>query len=207
MENSSIDGGIEPTSTESKMPLILAIAAFVLGGLALVFAFNAKSARTLTIDAMKKEVAAAAEEAKQAAAIARNAGAGNEGIAEVKTDFAQFEAKVKSDYSALIQSHREVITRTNELSARLAQLEQGRRAAPAAGTPASSSRANANNNAPAAGTPVKATAGKYTVKKGDNPSKIASELGISTKALMDANPGLDPKRLQIGQQLNVPERR
>ena len=204
MENSSIDGGIEPTGTESKIPYILAIAAFVLGGLAFIFAFNAKSALTRTKDAMQKEVAAAAEEAKQAAAIARNAGAGNDGINEVKTDFAQFETKVKSDYSALIQSHREVITRTNELSARLAQLEQGRRSAPAAATPASSSRAN---NAPAAGTPAKATGGKYTVKKGDNPGKIARELGIPLKALMDANPGLDPKRLQIGQQLNVPERR
>ena len=204
MENSSIDGGIEPTGTESKIPYILAIAAFVLGGLAFIFAFNAKSALTRTKDAMQKEVAAAAEEAKQAAAIARNAGAGNDDINEVKTDFAQFETKVKSDYSALIQSHREVITRTNELSARLAQLEQGRRSAPAAATPAP---ARANNNAPAAGTPAKATGGKYTVKKGDNPGKIARELGISTKALMDANPGLDPKRLQIGQQLNVPERR
>ncbi len=204
MENSSIDGGIEPTGTESKIPLILAIAAFVLGGLAFIFAFNAKSALTRTKDAMQKEVAAAAEEAKQAAAIARSAGDGNEGINEVKTDFAQFEAKVKSDYSALIQSHREVITRTNELSARLAQLEQGRRSAPAAATPAP---ARANNNAPAAGTPAKATGGKYTVKKGDNPGKIARELGIPLKALMDANPGLDPKRLQIGQQLNVPERR
>ena len=203
MENSSIDGGIEPTGTESKIPLILAIAAFVLGGLAFIFAFNAKSALTRTKDAMQKEVAAAAEEAKQAAAIARNAGAGNEGIAEVKTDFAQFEAKVKSDYSALIQSHREVITRTNELSARLAQLEQGRRSAPAAATPAPA-RAN---NAPAAGTPAKAPGGKYTVKKGDYPGKIASELGISTKALLEANPGINPNRLQIGQQLNVPERR
>ena len=203
MENSSIDGGIEPTGTESKIPYILAIAAFVLGGLAFIFAFNAKSALTRTKDAMQKEVAAAAEEAKQAAAIARNAGAGNDGINEVKTDFAQFEAKVKSDYSALIQSHREVITRTNELSARLAQLEQGRRSAPAAATPAPA-RAN---NAPAAGTPAKATGGKYTVKKGDYPGKIASELGISTKALLEANPGINPNRLQIGQQLNVPERR
>lgn len=178
MENSSIDGGIEPTGTESKIPYILAIAAFILGGLAFIFAFNAKSARTLTIDSMKKEVAAAAEEAKQAAAIARNAGVGNEGIAEVKTDFAQFEAKVKSDYSALIQSHREVITRTNELSARLAQLEQGRRSAPAAATPAP---ARANNNAPAAGTPAKATGGKYTVKKATIPAKSRANSAFPRK--------------------------
>ncbi len=202
MENSSIDGGIEPTYTESKFPLILAIAAFVLGGLSFIFAYNTKNTLDRTKDSLQKEVTEAVEEAKQAAAIARNAGAGSEGFAEIKTDFAQFESKVKSDYGTLIQSHSDVIKRTNELSARLAQLEQGRRAAPANATPA-----RANNSAPAAGTPAQVAGNKYTVKQGDNPGKIARELGISTKALMDANPGLDPKRLQIGQKLNVPERR
>ena len=42
------------------------------------------------------------------------------------------------------------------------------------------------------------------MKKGDYPGKIAKELGVSLKALMDANPGLDPTKLQIGQELNVP---
>jgi len=49
-----------------------------------------------------------------------------------------------------------------------------------------------------------AAAGQYTVEKGDTPEKIAKKLGIKTGALMDANPGLDPKKLQIGQKLNVP---
>lgn len=204
MENSSIDGGIEPTGTESKIPLILAIAAFVLGGLSFIFAFNTKSGLERMKSSLQREVAEAAEEAKQSAALARNMSAGNDGVSGIKTDLAQFESSVKADYRTLANSQAEVIKRTNELTSRLAQLEQGRRSAPAA-TPA----ARAGGNTPATGTQTAAatSGGKYTVKQGDNPGKIARELGISTKALMDANPGLDPKRLQIGQKLNVPERR
>ncbi len=46
--------------------------------------------------------------------------------------------------------------------------------------------------------------GQYVVATGDTPDKIAKKLSVKPQALMDANPGLDPKKLQIGQKLNVP---
>jgi LysM repeat protein len=49
-----------------------------------------------------------------------------------------------------------------------------------------------------------AVEGGYAVEAGDTPEKIAKKLGVKLQALMDANPGIDPKRLQIGQKLNVP---
>jgi len=49
-----------------------------------------------------------------------------------------------------------------------------------------------------------AAGGQYVVEKGDQPVSIAKKLGIKTQELLDANPGLDPKKLQIGQKLNVP---
>jgi len=49
-----------------------------------------------------------------------------------------------------------------------------------------------------------AAGGQYVVEKGDMPMTIAKKLGIKTQELLDANPGLDPKKLQIGQKLNVP---
>lgn len=49
-----------------------------------------------------------------------------------------------------------------------------------------------------------AAGGQYVVEKGDSPVTIAKKLGIKTQELIDANPGLDPKKLQIGQKLNVP---
>lgn len=44
----------------------------------------------------------------------------------------------------------------------------------------------------------------YTVAEGDNYWSIASRLGVSPADLEKANPGLNPRRLQRGQILNVP---
>jgi LysM repeat protein len=45
---------------------------------------------------------------------------------------------------------------------------------------------------------------RYTVKPGDTPSGIAEKLGVSTAALLDANPSADPNALSPGQKLKVP---
>ncbi len=52
--------------------------------------------------------------------------------------------------------------------------------------------------APAAG------AGEYKVKANDNPAKIAKAHGVTTKALLEANPGLDPKKLKAGMTIQIP---
>jgi LysM repeat protein len=44
----------------------------------------------------------------------------------------------------------------------------------------------------------------YVVKAGDSPYSIARKAGVKLTALMDANPGLDPHRLRVGQSLNLP---
>jgi LysM repeat protein len=44
----------------------------------------------------------------------------------------------------------------------------------------------------------------YTIVRGDNLSKIAKANGISLAALTKANPNLDPRRLQPGQQIQIP---
>ncbi len=45
---------------------------------------------------------------------------------------------------------------------------------------------------------------EYVVAKGDSFYTIAKKFGVSTKAIGDANPGVDSKKLQIGQKLNIP---
>jgi LysM repeat protein len=45
---------------------------------------------------------------------------------------------------------------------------------------------------------------EYKVAKGDTLSSIAPKLHISLKALTDANPGVEPAKLRIGQTLHVP---
>jgi LysM repeat protein len=44
------------------------------------------------------------------------------------------------------------------------------------------------------------------VQPGETPSSIARRYGVSVQSLLDANPGLNPRRMRVGQQLNVPAR-
>lgn len=52
-------------------------------------------------------------------------------------------------------------------------------------------------------TPV-ATSNEYVVAKGDSFYTIGKKYGVSIKAIGDANPGVDSKKLKIGQKLNIP---
>jgi len=45
---------------------------------------------------------------------------------------------------------------------------------------------------------------KHVVQAGETPYSIARKYGLRPDALLDANPGLDPRRLRVGQTLNVP---
>ena len=44
----------------------------------------------------------------------------------------------------------------------------------------------------------------HKVKVGENPSTIAKQYAISLNSLMKANPTLDPKRIRVGQTINLP---
>jgi LysM repeat protein len=52
--------------------------------------------------------------------------------------------------------------------------------------------------------PVGGSGSEYTVTKGDSFFSIGKKFGVSTKAISDANPGVDSKHLKIGQKLSVP---
>ena len=48
------------------------------------------------------------------------------------------------------------------------------------------------------------TAGRYTIQPGDNFAKIAASQRVSLQSLLDANSAVDPRRLQIGQEIQLP---
>jgi LysM repeat protein len=52
--------------------------------------------------------------------------------------------------------------------------------------------------------PPTATISEYVVKSGDSFYSIGKAHNVSIKAIQDANPGVDPKRLQPGQKLVLP---
>ena len=62
------------------------------------------------------------------------------------------------------------------------------------------------NGSAAEGTPVPGNCGpKYKVVSGDYPGLIAEKCSITTEQLLQANPGLDPTGLHVGDTLNIPE--
>ena len=69
--------------------------------------------------------------------------------------------------------------------------------APATAGPAATPTLPSTPAAPAAAT-------DYKIAAGDTFSTIAKKNHITTKALMDANPGVDPTKLQINQVVHVP---
>lgn len=61
-----------------------------------------------------------------------------------------------------------------------------------------------SNTIPPVDIPPVATATKYKIKKGDSFYTIAKEFHVTQKAIEAANPGVDPKKLQINQEINIP---
>jgi len=58
---------------------------------------------------------------------------------------------------------------------------------------------------PPAPSPTPSSLGQtYTVQSGDIPETIAARFGITTEALLAANPGVNPNNLQVGQVLIIP---
>ncbi len=45
---------------------------------------------------------------------------------------------------------------------------------------------------------------EYVITKGDSFSSIAKKMGVSVRAIEQANPGVNPSRLQIGKKLQIP---
>jgi LysM repeat protein len=51
---------------------------------------------------------------------------------------------------------------------------------------------------------TEATTTEYVVVKGDSFSKIAKKFGVSVKAIKEANSGVEPTKLKVGQKLSIP---
>ena len=52
--------------------------------------------------------------------------------------------------------------------------------------------------------PVETAGTEYVVVKGDSFAKIAKKFGVKVKAIEDANPGVVPTKLKVGQKLSIP---
>jgi LysM repeat protein len=75
---------------------------------------------------------------------------------------------------------------------------------PGPGQPTAGGVASAGSTNTGGQTALPAGGRAHTIKSGETPTIIARKYGVKVEALMAANPGLDPRRLQPGQTVNIP---
>lgn len=181
-------------STEPKISfsVYLAGGAFLIAGLSTVFAYNAKRAADRHEDVLGKQTS------------------GNTSVD--KTIIAQLQGEVtalRSDNAALRET-------TQTLGNKLAELRvataNGFRDVETAFVKLKNTRPHqevARDTSVPPPPPINhnaATGGEHVIASGDNPSTLAKHYGVTVSAILNANPGLNANRLQIGQKIKIPPR-
>jgi len=199
------DDDIETSSGSSLLPVALAVLAIVLGGAGLYFGMTANQRINPLADTMDAGSGIAARLEKDIAAFETR-------IAELRAKSAELEQALSRtrQYGNLNeQTIKQVAAGMQENRTELVKLAGRLNELLASGAPAAataSTRADAptaESDAAAESRPANAP-GTYAIQSGDNFVKVANKLGIGLQALIDANPGVDPRRLRIGQEINIP---
>jgi LysM repeat protein len=188
------------------IPVALAVFGIVLGGAGLYFGLTANQRLNPIDESVSASATSSAKVEKvingfetQITELAAQVSEQSKTISRLRVYSSQGEQAVKKLASEL-NVNREQIVKTAEKLNEFAAA--GFRAAPAPQAPsaASADTATAEPAAPAA--PGEATT--YVIASGDNFGKIATKAGVTVQAILDANPDADPRRLAIGQTINIP---
>ena len=214
-----MDEEVNPSSG-LMLPVALALLGVALGGAGLYFGFTANQ-RLSPLQASVRE------ESSRAAGLEDDLEGASTRIAELSARLDDLErtlertrAEQRRSASAAQQlvapvkeNRRQIVTiaeKYNTLADRLASPQpsaaeresDGSGAAASGGSETPAGGASENGGA---GGAAAAGAATHTVRAGDTFARIAKEKGVSLGALMEANPDTDPRRLRIGQTLNLPE--
>lgn len=204
------DDDIEISSGSSLVPLALAILAIVLGGAGLYFGLTANQRLNPLSDTMEAGSSSAARLEKdissldtQVSELSAQFGELNKSLDRMRTYSNLSEQTVKQLSSGVKDNRNEIV----ELAERINELvTRGVRPAPA---PAAAVNSGGGRTEVPGGTNTStggsaSFSGTYTIASGDTFAKIAAKFGVGLQALLDANPDADPRRLAIGQVINVP---
>lgn len=184
------------------VPLALALLAIVLGGAGLYFGLTANQQIAPLSESISEGSSSAARIDKQLSSLETRlaeVSAKNNELAKtvdrLRVYGSQSELLAKQA-AAGVQSNREELVK---LAGKMQEIATA--GAPRPSPAAVSSGSDGGGEAPVAAT---GSASTYLIKSGDTFAKIASQKGISLDALLEANPEADPRRLRIGQQINIP---
>ncbi|MGJ8649883.1 MAG: LysM peptidoglycan-binding domain-containing protein [Opitutaceae bacterium] len=196
-------------SSSSMVPVALAVLAIALGGAGLYFGITANQQLSPISDSMEANSGSAARIEKQLSAfdtkLTELTAKNNElaqTVSRLRVYSSQSEQAVKQALSG-VKSNREemvkLVEKVNEFTAGVTRPKPAP-AKPAAVDTASGTVTVTSGETAATGS----AASTYSIQSGDNFAKIAGKLGISLQALLDANPGVNPRALQIGQKIAIP---
>jgi LysM repeat protein len=119
----------------------------------------------------------------------------------------QLQDNIKAALEALqdsINSNRSTLNDLTERIGELASRPDSRRPGSASSSSSSAVEVSGDAEPPAGGTVTEARGGAHYVESGDTLSKIAKQYGVSLNDILKANPSVNPRALQIGQQIIIP---
>ncbi|MGC6455730.1 MAG: LysM peptidoglycan-binding domain-containing protein [Coraliomargaritaceae bacterium] len=197
--NDDFDDLEEKQSGSSWIPTALAILALVLGGAALFFALDASRRLAPMSDSLAEGVSGVAgledriDRLEEQIVELAEAGEALKGRVQRSAAYSSQNEKMIRKLVEEINANRERIIKSAEALA-------GRGPQPSGGSSSATNDAGTSSGA----TPTAGEGGNYTIQPGDTFAKIAEQSGVSLQALLDANPGVDPRRLRIGQSIVLP---
>ncbi len=190
------------------VPIALALLAIVLGGAGLYFGVAANQQLAPLTDSIDEGNSTAAELDKQIASL-------DSRISELSAQNEQLKSSLQrlgressqtlrtaKQAESGVTANREELVKLAQAMQQLANSATSRRASALTSSASSTSSSGETESIGEAAPAGSATT--YKIRAGDTFGKIASEKGVSLDALLNANPDADPRRLRIGQEINIP---
>ncbi len=129
-------------------------------------------------------------------------------LATISADTQRAFDNVGKELATLRTNVNRVTIESKNLAEKLAspttRSSSGSRTSTSTTTIAPTSGATASPPAASSPAPELNPGGTYTIKSGDTYARLSGRFGVSVQAIEQANPGVDPRRLRIGQAINIP---
>lgn len=201
-----MEDNIESSGT-SMVPLALALLAIVLGGAGLYFGLNANqriAPMAESLDEGDSSVARLKKQLSQLDTRVRELSVQNDQLKQTLQRLGRESTqalRIAKQAGGSIESNRNELI---QLAEKLKELVRPGVNSSAAIEPAVAEPSVGDDAAMTASSAASDDATTYQVQAGDTLGKIARRNEVKLDALIDANPGIDPRRLRIGQELQVP---
>ena len=185
------------TPSSPKSGSYLGIVVGILAVIAVVLAAVALSRASALSKQLDSVAALAARVDTMEASVKRVSDDSAKNVNNLRGTYDRYFDQINTEFANLRTQINKVALDTKEM------MEKAPAARPAA---AAASSSGGGSGAPAAAPGSVGADGSYVIKSGDNLSKIAASFGVSLAELQAANPGVDSRKLHVGQKIVIPKK-